>query len=244
MPAATQQYQVKWSAEQLALLRADIAQMGGLAEQQLSRAIEAIGRRDTGLAERLIEDDAQIDKLEIAVDARAVRLLSAGRPSAPDLRQVLSALKISSDLERVGDLAKNIAKRAMVLNQEEPLRTIQSLTRMGRLALNELKDALDAYSRSDTDQALAVWRRDEALDELYNSLLRELLTFMMNDPRVIGLGTHLMFVAKNLERIGDHATNVAETVYYLVNGDYLSDQRPKGDFSNLTTASGEVSEAK
>ncbi len=244
MPAATQHYQVKWSAEQLALLRADIAQMGGLAEQQLSRAIEAIGRRDTGLAERLIEDDAQIDKLEIAVDARAVRLLSAGRPSEPDLRQVLSALKISSDLERVGDLAKNIAKRAMVLNQEKPMRTIQSLTRMGRLALNELKDALDAYSRSDTDQALAVWRRDEALDELYNSLLRELLTFMMNDPRVIGLGTHLMFVAKNLERIGDHATNVAETVYYLVNGDYLSDQRPKGDFSNLTTASGEVSEAK
>lgn len=244
MPPSTQHDQIRWSAEQLTLLRADIAQMGGLAEQQLSRALEAIGRRDTGLAERLIEEDVQIDKLEIAVDVRAVRLLSEGQLSAPDLRQVLSAIKISSDLERVGDLAKNIAKRAMVLNREEPLRTIQSLTRMGLLALNELKDALDAYSRSDTDQALAVWRRDEALDELYNSLLRELLTSMMNDPRVIGLGTHLMFVAKNLERIGDHATNVAETVYYLVSGDYLSDQRPKGDFSNLTTASGEVSEAK
>ncbi len=215
-------------------LSARIAQMGGLAESQLSDAIEAITRRDSALARRVIEGDARIDALEAEVERLAVACLSECGPKGPQLREVLSAVKIAADLERIGDLAKNVAKRSLVLNREEPVKATYGLTRMGFQALTQLKDVLDAYSSRDTERAVSVWRRDEDIDELYNSLFRELLTYMMEDPRIIGLCTHLLFIAKNLERIGDHATNIAEIIYYLVHGAHLADHRPKGDVTSLT----------
>ncbi|MBI1238655.1 MAG: phosphate signaling complex protein PhoU [Alphaproteobacteria bacterium] len=215
-------------------LSATIAQMGGQAEAQLADAIEAISRRDTQLAERTIASDVRIDKAEREAESRAVRLLALRQPVAMDLRETIAALKIASDLERIGDLAKNIAKRALVLNREPPLRVVQSLARMGRQALSQLNSVLDAYSQRDPARAQEVWLRDEEIDEHYNSLFRELLTYMMEDPRTIGHCTHLLFVAKNIERIGDHATNIAETVHFLVKGEYLADERPKSDVTSTT----------
>ena len=152
-----------------------------------------------------------------------------------DLRDTLAAIKIASELERVGDLAKNIAKRALVLNREPPVRLTSSLARMGKATLAQLKLVLDAYSDRDAGGAEAVWRQDNEIDEIYNSLFRELLTYMMEDPRTISLCTHLLFVAKNIERCGDHATNIAETVYHMVSGGHLATERPKADVTSSTT---------
>lgn len=244
MTTSSHEHIVKSFADELDLLSTDIAQMGGLAEQQLAQAIEAVSRRDSALAQATIDSDARIDELEIQVETNGTRILALRQPMAQDLREVVSAIKISSDLERVGDLSKNIGKRALVLNKEEPVRLTKGLTHMGRMALNQLKDVLDAFSARNAEQALAVWRRDEEIDELYNSLFRELLTYMMEDPRTIGMCTHLLFVAKNLERIGDHATNVAEIVYYLVVGKRLDDERPKSDVTTLTRVNFESEEMK
>ena len=220
--------------EQLEALSTKIAQMGGLAENQLSSAVESITKRDSALAERTIAQDQKVDELEVEIEAAAVRLLARRQPLADDLRRVIGAIKIASDLERIGDLAKNIAKRALVLNRSEPMRITQGLAGMGRQALSQVVQVLDAYSAHDSAKARNVRMRDDAIDEMYNSLFRELLTYMMEDPRTIGLCTHLLFVAKNLERIGDHATNIAEIVYYLITGASLSD-RPKGDVTSTTT---------
>jgi phosphate transport system protein len=168
------------------------------------------------------------------VEDQALRLLALRQPMAVDLRTTLAAIKIAYELERVGDLAKNIGKRALVLNREPPIRLTQSLARMGRQALTQLKAVLDAYSDRDAEAAKSVWRHDEEIDELYNSLFRELLTYMMEDPRTIGLCTHLLFIAKNIERAGDHATNIAETVYHMVTGTYLRIDRPKADLTSTT----------
>jgi phosphate transport system protein len=154
---------------------------------------------------------------------------------AVDLRDTLAAIKIAGELERIGDLAKNIAKRALVLNREPPIRLTQSLARMGRAAQNQLKQVLDAFSARDAAEAEAVWRRDGEIDEIYNSLFRELLTYMMEDPRTIGLCTHLLFVAKNIERSGDHCTNIAEVVYHMVRAGHLAAARPKADVTSETT---------
>jgi phosphate transport system protein len=155
---------------------------------------------------------------------------------ASDLREVIAAIKITSDLERIGDLAKNIAKRTLVIQGdfETPPRLIQGIVRMGRLAQGQLKSVLDSCSDRNAQLAVQVWRGDEEIDEMYNSIFRELLTYMMEDPRMIGVCTHLLFIAKNIERIGDHATNVAETVYYVVTGEILMDGRPKGDKTSVT----------
>ena len=220
---------VKAFTEQLDALSARISQMGGLAESQLSDAMDAVSRRDNALAERTIAQDKKVDDLEVEIETQAVRLLALRQPMANDLREIISAIKISSDLERIGDLAKNISKRALVLNRGEPMRIIQGLSGMGRQALNQLVLVLDAYSERNALKARAVRQGDDAIDEMYNSLFRELLTYMMEDPRTIGLCTHLLFVAKNLERIGDHATNIAETIVYLVEGGYVTDERPKAD---------------
>jgi len=244
MTQTSREHIVRSFSDELAALSADVAHMGGLAEQQLAQAIEAVSRRDSGLAEKTVFDDARIDELEIQIETNGIRLLALRQPMAQDLRDVVSAIKISSDLERVGDLSKNIGKRALVLNREEPVRLTKGLTHMGRLALTQLKDVLDAFSARDSERALAVWRRDEEIDELYNSLFRELLTYMMEDPRTIGLCTHLLFVAKNLERIGDHATNIAEIVYYLVGGSRLEDERPKGDVTTQTQVDFDSKELK
>ncbi|HVU21108.1 MAG TPA: phosphate signaling complex protein PhoU [Rhizomicrobium sp.] len=225
---------VKAFTEKLEALATSIAQMGGMAEAQLANAIEAIAKRDTHLAESAVGGDRHIDELQQAVEDQALKLLALRQPMAVDLRETLAAIKIASELERIGDLAKNIAKRAIVLNREPPIRLTQSLARMGRQALSQLKQVLDAYSDRDAAAAEAVWRQDGEIDETYNSLFRELLTYMMEDPRTIGLSTHLLFVAKNIERCGDHATNIAEVVYHMVSGGHLSSDRPKADTTSET----------
>jgi phosphate transport system protein len=228
------EHTVKAFTEQLESLAASVARMGGLAEAQLADAIEAIGRRDTALAESAVGGDKQIDALQQEVEERAVKLLALRQPMAVDLRETLAAIKIASELERIGDLAKNIAKRAIVLNREQPIRLTQSLARMGRSALSQLKLVLDAYSDRDPEGAQTVWRQDGEIDEIYNSLFRELLTYMMEDPRTIGMCTHLLFVAKNIERTGDHATNIAEVVYHMATGGHLAIDRPKADVTSET----------
>jgi phosphate transport system protein len=226
---------VKAFSEHLESLSSGVARMGGLAEAQLADAVEAIARRDTKLAEGAIAGDPRIDELQQQIEAQALKLLALRQPMAVDLRDTLAAIKIASELERIGDLAKNIAKRALVLNREPPIRLTQSLARMGRASLNQLKLVLDSYSDRDAKGAEAVWRNDGEIDEIYNSLFRELLTYMMEDPRTISLCTHLLFVAKNIERTGDHATNIAETVYHMVTGGHLAMERPKSDITSSTT---------
>jgi len=186
-----------------------------------------------------IGSDERVDRIQQTVEDQALRLLALRQPMAVDLRTTLAAIKIAYELERVGDLAKNIGKRALVLNREPPIRLTQSLARMGRQSLSQLKAVLDAYSDRDAEAAKSVWRHDEEIDELYNSLFRELLTYMMEDPRTIGLCTHLLFIAKNIERAGDHATNIAETVYHMVTGTYLRLDRPKADLTSTTSISPE-----
>ncbi len=229
------EHTVKAFTEQLEALASSIAQMGGLAEAQLADAIDSIAKRDTALAEAAIAGDPRIDQLQQSIEEQAVRVLALRQPMAIDLRETLAAIKIASELERIGDLAKNIAKRAIVLNREPPIRLTHSLARMGRVTLSQLKLVLDSYSDRDTVGAEAVWRQDNEIDEIYNSLFRELLTYMMEDPRTIGLCTHLLFIAKNIERCGDHATNIAETVFHMVSGGHLAAERPKADVTPSTT---------
>ena len=226
---------VKAFTEQLEALGSSVAQMGGLAEAQLADAIDAIARRDSGRAESVVAGDRRIDELQQQIEEQALKVLALRQPMAVDLRETLAALKCASELERIGDLAKNIAKRAIVLNREPPIRLTQSLARMGGQALAQLKLVLDSYSDRDAESAEAVWRQDGEIDEMYNSLFRELLTYMMEDPRTIGLCTHLLFIAKNIERTGDHATNIAEVVYHMVTGGYLATDRPKADTTSETS---------
>ena len=218
---------------ELAGLKTMLAQMGGLAEQQLDGAIDALVRRDTALADRVIAGDDKIDALERQLEEKAILTIAKRQPMARDLREIMVAIRVSSDLERIGDLAKNTAKRTHAISDSLPRKLIMGLTRMGRLAQEELKNILDAYAQADAEKAMAVWRSDEELDALYNSIFRELLTYMMEDPRNIGLCTHLLFGAKNMERIGDHATNIAENVYYLVHGKTIVEERPKKDQTSV-----------
>jgi phosphate transport system protein len=224
---------IKSYDEELERLNKMIVEMGGMAESQLAAAIDAVMKRDSDLAASVIEGDAKVDHLERELDNLAIRLLALRQPMARDLREIVVALKIGSDLERICDYAANVAKRSIALSQSPPLQPVYALPRMARLALLLVKDVIDAFVERDADKALAVWNRDEELDEMYASLFREFLTYMMEDPRIIGACTHLLFMAKNIERIGDHATNVAEYVYFLVHGTPLEQVRPKGDKSSL-----------
>ena len=233
MPVQPQDHIVKSFDGELKLLTQEIAQMGGLAEAQLAQAIDSLARRDSNAAMQVIESDKRIDALEQDVSNLTIRMLALRQPMATDLREVVAAIKISSDIERIGDYAKNIAKRALQLNQLQPLRPVGSIPRMGHLAQQIVKDVLDAYVEKDADRAVAAWRRDEEIDEMYTSLFRELLTYMMEDPRNISPSTHLLFIAKNIERIGDHATNIAETVHFLAKGKSIDEARPKGDTTNV-----------
>lgn len=208
-----------------------LARMGGLAESQLKRAIEALEKRDSDLASMVMHEDSQVDDCEFFVNDQTVRLLALRSPVADDLRAVIAALKVAGDLERVADHAANAAKRSLVLNQMPPVAPMRSLVRMGKLVQGLLGEVLGAYLSFDAERALAVRSRDQEVDDLYSSLFREILTYMMEDPRTITAGTHLMFIAKNIERIGDHATNIAEMTYFLVTGRSLNDQRPKRDLS-------------
>ena len=219
--------------EELERLNKMIVEMGGLAESQLAAAIEVVSDRDSDRAIRVVEGDGQVDQLERDLNNLVIRLLALRQPMARDLREIVAALKIASDLERICDYAANVAKRSIALAQTPPIQPVHALPRMAHFALLEVKDVIDAYVARDAAQAYAVWVRDEELDDLYASLFRVLLTYMMEDPRNIGPCTHLLFMAKNIERIGDHATNIAENVYYLVHGTPLDQARPKGDRSNL-----------
>lgn len=215
--------------DELKKLSTLIVQMGGLAESQLSAAVEAIVKRDSNLANEVVKSDAKIDLLRNQVDDFAIELLARRQPMAADLRIVVSALRISSEIERIGDYAKNVAKRAVALNQAPLVRPVHAIPRMAALVQALIKDVLDAYITADSAKADAVWARDEEVDELYTSLFRELLTYMMEDPRSITSSTHLLFIAKNIERIGDHATNIAELIHYTVTGEMQKEDRPKGD---------------
>ena len=223
---------VKSYDEDLSQLNTMLAQMGGLVEQQLDDAIDALTRRDTALADRVIQNDDRVDALEHQIEERAILTIARRQPVARDLREIMVAIRVASDLERIGDLAKNTAKRTHAMSDQLPRKLMAGVTRMDRLAQVELKNILDAYSRTDAEMAMEVWRSDEELDALYNSIFRELLTYMMEDPRNISLCTHLLFGAKNMERIGDHATNIAENIYYLVHGKPLTDERPKKDVTS------------
>ena len=220
--------------EDLAKLRNLIAQMGGLAEDQFGKAIEALSTSDRVKAEHIIAADDKIDVLEKEVENNAIKLIAMRQPMATDLRAIMVAIRISSDLERIGDLAKNIAKRTLAVNEPLPRSVNAGMNRMAELALEQLADVLDAYTSLDAQKAVDVWKSDSRIDTLYNSVFRELLTYMMEYARTIGMCTHLLFGAKNIERIGDHTTNIAENVYYLVTGDALDGPRPKEDNTSLT----------
>jgi phosphate transport system protein len=219
---------VKSYDEELTQLNRTIVEMGGLAEAQLANALQAVGKRDNELASRIVENDARMDAMDRDIQQFTVRLFALRQPMAKDLRTIVGALRIASDLERIGDYAKNIAKRALALNQAPPVRPVSAVPLMGRLIQEMIKDILDSYVDQDQEKALAVWHRDAEVDEMHDSLFRELLTYMMEDPRNITPCTHLLFVAKNLERMGDHATNIAENIYFQVCGEPLEDLRPKG----------------
>ena len=225
--------------QELRSLDTRIAEMGGLAERLVDQSFEALDKRDTKLAEIAIASDRAIDKHERELETQAIAMIGRRQPMALDLRQITTAMKIAGDLERVGDLAKNIAKRALaVSNEHRPKQLMGGIQHMTEIAQRQLKDVLDAFAMRDAAKAEAVWRNDGQIDDLYNSLFRELLTYMMEDPRNIGLCTHLLFAAKNLERIGDHATNIAETTYFLVTGTQLAEDRPKGDTTSSTAIGG------
>jgi phosphate transport system protein len=216
--------------DELNQLAAEVVRMGGLAEAQVGDSIQAFARRDVPLAQALISRDIKLDAIEADIERAAIRMIALRQPMANDLRRTMSAMKIAMNLERCGDLAKNIGKRTLILAESEPAGPVtRSIERMGRLVASRLKEVIDAYTASEIDRAISVWTRDTEVDEHYESLFRELLTYMMGDPRTITAGAHLLFVAKNLERIGDHATNIAEIVHFEITGQAIASERPKLD---------------
>lgn len=222
---------VKSYDEDLRKLRDMTARMGGLAERQVADATRALVRRDTGLAAEVVQRDVQLDALEREIEAFCVRLIALRQPMAADLRVIIGAMKASNDLERIGDYAANGAKRSMVLASLPSFGSLNGFERMAHLVQENLKAAMDAFVNDDAEAARRVWEADEPVDAIYNGIFREMLTFMMEDPRNITAATHLLFIAKNLERIGDHTTNIAERIYYAVRGDSLPEDRPKADQS-------------
>ena len=218
--------------EELERLNATINEMGGLTESQFAKALEALRDRDSATAEQVIADDARVDALDAAVQDQTVRMLALRQPMAVDLRVVLSSIKIAAALERIADYAKNTAKRSIVLTQgTAPPSAVVGIDRLGRLVRTALKDVLDAFANDDVAKAHDVWQRDEEIDQVYTGLFRELLTYMMEDPRTISACTHLMFMAKNIERAGDHVTNIAELVSFRSTGQTFAQVRPKGSAS-------------
>jgi phosphate transport system protein len=211
-----------------------VAEMGGLAEKEISDSVAALTRRDVDLASRVVAIDATIDALQRDIEEKAILTIARRQPMAVDLREIVGALRVCNDLERIGDLAKNNSKRVAALAGDfYPQRLIRGVEHMAGLVLVQLKKVLDAYAGRDLAKAMAVWKADEEVDALCTSLFRELLTYMMEDPRNITFCIHLMFCAKNFERMGDHATNIAETVYYIIEGRPIMEERPKGDTTSL-----------
>jgi phosphate transport system protein len=214
-----------------------VAEMGGLAEKEIADSVIALARRDVELAQKVIALDPSVDSLQRAIEEKAILTIARRQPMAVDLRDIVGSLRVSNDLERIGDLAKNIAKRVLALDADIAFsQVVRGVEEMTKLVLAQLKQVLDAYASRDAARALEVWRRDEEIDAVNNSLFRELLTYMMEDPRNITSCTHLLFCTKNIERMGDHATNIAETVHYMVEGRPLIEERPKGDDTSSFTA--------
>ncbi|MGH1419804.1 MAG: phosphate signaling complex protein PhoU [Hyphomicrobiaceae bacterium] len=218
-----------------------IVEMGGLVETQISNAISALIRRDQALGMKVLESDARVDELESTVDAAVIRILVLRQPKAQDLRSVIAVLKVAGNLERIGDYAKNIAKRAGVLGETPSIESSSNVLRsMGRLVQEMLKDVLDAYVARDIATADQVRVRDHDVDQMHNTLFRELLTYMMEDPRSITPCMHLLFIAKNLERMGDHTTGIAEQVHYIIAGSVPDDERPKQDITSVTMLENDI----
>jgi phosphate transport system protein len=214
-----------------------VAEMGGLAERQIQDALQALMERDVDLAERVIGTDLTIDTMQHEIEEKAILTIARRQPMAVDLREIVGAMRVCNDLERIGDHAKHVAKRVVALDLDlHPQRLIRGVEHMAALVLALLKQVLDAYASRDLTTALAVWNGDEEVDALCTALFRELLTYMMEDPRNITFCMHLMFSAKDIERIGDHATNIAETVYYIIEGRPITDRRPQGDPTSFGAA--------
>jgi phosphate transport system protein len=222
--------------EDLVQVQAKISEMGGLAEEVLSKSLKSVQNRDSSLAREVIERDAAIDAMEHQIEDLVVRVIARRQPVADDLRVLIAAMKIASTLERIGDLAKNVAKRAIPLSSAQPLKLTNSIVRMGRDTLTQLSDVLNAHASRDVDLAVQIWNQDIELDEMYNAIFREVVTYMVEDSRLIGVGAQLMFIAKNLERIGDHTTHISEMIYYIVKGESLGDDRPKGEPTGVNLA--------
>jgi len=228
---ATQEHLVKSFDQDLKRLKNLLAEMGGIVESQMALAAQAILHHDAAAATRAVAADPRVDALEREVEQFVVQLLALRQPVADDLRQVVAALKITVHLERIGDYAANVARRGIVLNEYSLPFSLAGLAHMAQLVQQNLKTIVDAVGENDTAKALEVWRSDQAIDDVYTAIFRELITYMMEDPRSITPCTHLLFIAKNLERIGDHATNIAEIIHYAVTGETLPAARPKGDSS-------------
>jgi phosphate transport system protein len=228
---AMQEHTVRSYDDELKRLRDMIARMGGLAERQVADATEALVDHDTDLAAAVVQRDTELDTLDREIEAFTVRLLALRQPMGGDLRLIVAAMRISQDLERIGDYARNAAKRAIVIAEQPQIGSLNGFNRMARLVQENLKNAIDALVTGDAAKADEVWAADEPVDEIYNGIFREMLTHMMEDPRNITAATHLLFIAKNLERIGDHATNIAERVHFAVRGDTITEERPKSDAS-------------
>lgn len=236
---AHQSHTLKSYDEELNQVRALISKMGGFAEAQLTGAVEALMSRDTEMAHRIVAADRKLDEMESDTEALAIEIIARRGPVADDLRELISAIKIATMLERIGDYAKNIAKRTTVLAQSAPLKAIAIIPQMTREAQQMIRLVMDACVERDHERAVDVWVRDERVDALYNSLFRELLTYMMEEPKLITPCTHLLFIAKNIERVGDQATNIAELVFYMVEGVHMGERRPKKDDTSYTMVKGD-----
>lgn len=215
--------------DDLIAIQAKISEMGGVVEELLRDALKALKTRDTALAEHVIERDKILDKMELDLEEMATQVIALRQPMAQDLRVLISAIKIASTLERIGDLAKNIARRALYMAESKPVKVSTSIVQMGKATRGHLSEILNAHAHRNADLAVDIWNRDVEIDDMYNAIFREVVTYMMEDNRMIGLGSQLLFVAKNLERIGDHTTHIAEMIYYVVKGEPLGDDRPKGE---------------
>jgi len=231
------QHTIRSFDEELRFLANQIGGMGGYAERMVDEAVSALVSGDTALARKVVVDDAFLDEKEREIGEKAVIIIAKRQPMAADLREILGAIRISGDLERIGDLGKNIAKRVVAITEaRQPVRLLRGVSSLTELALTQLKEVLDAYASRSAEKLGLVRDRDEEIDAMYTSLFRELLTYMMEDPRNISACTHLIFCAKNIERIGDHATNIAETVYHIVTGASMPPERPKEDQSHKVVA--------
>jgi phosphate transport system protein len=230
-----QGHTVKSFDDDLRQLRSLIGQMGGIAEAQIIGSLDALKKRDVEMAHRIIAADKALDLLESDAEKLAITIIARRAPMADDLREIISALKISALLERIGDYAKNIAKRTTVLASAAPIQPQVIIPEMGKLVARMVKDVLDAYANRDVEKALAVWQQDQTVDEYYNSLFRTLLTYMFENPQQITPSAHVLFIAKNIERIGDHATNIAEIVHFNATGHMIDADRPKGDTTAYVT---------